>query len=199
MSSGIFSKETYYEPDKRYIENRLNLIKSNDGYHRLVTVHDDRIFYSDEKYSQNLDFLTAQQHHDFHTHVLLERTKRKWPVLNSEFGYECGPGGTATHNGPAHSPEELIHRAYEIVMAGGYIVYYYNFTAWDIIDYSHTPKGYEYFKILYDFFTSVEWWKLEPHPEFCSQKVRCLAHPGKEYIFYRREKLTEWGAPPELI
>lgn len=69
-------------------------------------------------------------------------------------------------------------------MAGGYPAYYYDYTAFDVIDFRLTPKGYGYFKILHDFFTSVDWWRLDPHPEIIIWHGRCLADIGKEYIFY---------------
>ena len=35
---------------------------------------------------------------------------------------------------------------------------------------------------------NIEWWKLEPHPEFARENpsAYCLASPGKEYLFYLR-------------
>jgi hypothetical protein len=34
----------------------------------------------------------------------------------------------------------------------------------------------------------IEWWKLEPHPEFVLENpsLFCLADPGNEYLFYLR-------------
>ncbi len=70
-------------------------------------------------------------------------------------------------------------------MAGGYPVYYYDYTAWDIIDYSYTPPGYAYFKILYELMTSIEWWNLGPLPHICCVSgIRCLGQPGKLYLVY---------------
>lgn len=180
-----FSKEAFHETDKEYIKSRINLVKECDAYHRLFTIHDDRYYSSNEKYNESIDFITLQQHSDFYTSILLERQKRKWPVLNAEFGYEPGPLGSddLTYQ-VGHSPEEIIRRAYHIVMAGGYPGYYYTYTAWDVIDYSYIPKGYAYLKILYDIFTSVNWWEFEPHPEVCCWHGKCLARLEKEYLAY---------------
>ncbi len=178
-----YSKEAYYEADKDYINSRIEIIKEYDAYKHLITLHDDRVLLDNCNYNKNLDFLTAQQHNDFYYSILYERQKRKWPVFNSEFGYEWGPLQKPL-TWAAQNAEEFVGRAYEVVMAGGYPGYYYDYTAWDIIDFSVIPKGYSYFKILYDFFTSIEWWKLEPHPEVCCWHGRCLADIGREYVFY---------------
>lgn len=181
-----FSKECRKEPDKEYVASRLKMIKALDGYGRLVTVHDDEFFYSIPGYNCFLDFYTAQQHFDYYTTVLLEKAKHKWPVFNAEYGYEHRTEENEECTAGEHSGEEIVHRACQIVMAGGYPGYYYKDTAFDVIDYSFHPRGYSCFRNLYNFFTSIEWWKLEPHPEFfiSGRPYRCLAIPGKEYLFY---------------
>ena len=180
-----FSKESYNEPDKTYIGSRLDFIREKDAYQRLLTVHDDKHLYADPDNRQKLDFITVQQHFDYHSQVMLQRALKQWPVLNAEFGYECGPNGlndcTFTI---CQTPEEVIKRAYYVVMAGGYPAYYYTYTAWDIIDYSQIPRGYSYFKIMYDFFYSLEWWRFEPHNEMSCFSHTCLAIPQKEYVCF---------------
>jgi len=181
-----YAKESYYETDKDYIKNRLELIRMTDGYHRLVTIHDDRLFYARDSHARTLDFHTGQQHHDLHASALLERGKREWPVFNSEFGYECGPKGTGdlTYN-VGHSAEELVKRAYQVVMAGAYPAYYHTYTAWDVIEWDLTPPGYRYFKILHDFFTSIEWWRFRPGEEYSIGSGGCvLAIPSREYVVF---------------
>ncbi len=194
-----FSKEGFYELDKDYLINRLNLIKNNDAYNHLTTVHDDRILYGRCADRLPVDFLTAQQHKahyrhtDFYYFTLLETMKKDWPVLVAEFGYEHGPKGAddLTYK-QGNSAEDLIGIAYDIIMAGGYITYYYTYTGWDIIDYSSIPKGYGYFKILYEFFTSVKWYAFTPYPDCNCAGCRCLARVGHEYIFFI-DKVTNFG------
>lgn len=180
-----FSKESYNEWDKEYIRSMLSLIKENDGYNRLRTVHDDPIIYNRDRYAELLDFQTMQQHEDFFNAILRQREKRAWPIINSEFGYEHGPGGVKDVTWPVSTtPEDVIYRAYATIMGGGYPTYYYTYTAWDVINYSYHPPGYKYMKILYDFFTSIEWWKLTPNDEVsCWMKIRCLEEPGRQYVF----------------
>ncbi len=182
-----FSKEAYYETDKEYMNNRIEYIRGLDGYKRLLSHHDDKEFYEVEKYAKNLDFYTAQQHDDHHYHVLYEKKKKEWPIFNSEFGYEFGPKGIGdTTHGIGQVAEVVLQRAYDIACAGGYVAYYYNYTAWDIINIEHDPIGYKYFKTFYDFFTSFEWWNMKPCPEISlwSDSIRCLSNPGKEYALF---------------
>jgi hypothetical protein len=179
-----FSKEAKNEPDKGYIADRIRLIRSLDAYGRLITVHDDHVYF-ESQYRDTMDFLTVQQHEEFHMHGWLERELTPWPVFNSEFGYEQGPGGPEdiTYR-VAQSAEEFVRRAWEVVTSGTYPAYYYTYTAWDVIDQSHTPPGYGYFKNLYDFMTSVEWWLFEPYRAFQRSFGRGMRIRGEEYLIY---------------
>ncbi len=201
-----FSKEAYNESDKEYIASRIKLIKEFDGYQRLHTIHDDLKFYGDEKKRNLVDFHTLQQHTDFYYSALYFRSRKRWPIFNAEFAYEHGPNGlNDISNRIGHSPEDVILRAYDVVMAGAYPCYYYTHTAFDVIDYSYTPKGYNYCKILYDFFTSINWWEFEPSPESTLSRQRCLVRRiGKyaaEYVLFcvkDRKKNSRIALKPEL-
>lgn len=181
-----YAKESYYELDKDYLASRIALIKANDGYRRLMTVHDDRRFYGKPENAGLLDFVTLQQHGDFYTSAILEREYRNWPIFNSEFGYESGPGGLDDFFAWSNNTvEDFIDRAYKVVMAGAYPAYYYNYTAWNIIDYSWTPPGYKLFGILNSFFTSIKWWEFEPRRDYVrNDRVLCLARGVEEFVLY---------------
>jgi hypothetical protein len=183
-----YSKESYYELDKDYLASRLAIVKANDGYRRLLTVHDDRRFYGQPQNAGLLDFATLQQHDEFYNSMLLNRAARQWPIFNSEFGYESGPGGVDDYFAWSNNTvEDFINRAWQVAMGGAYIGYYYNYTAWNIIDYSHIPPGYKLFKILADFFTSIDWWAFEPRPDYVrNDRILCLARGTAEYVMYTR-------------
>jgi hypothetical protein len=68
-------------------------------------------------------------------------------------------------------------------MAGGSGAYYYTYTAWDIIRPNDTPPGYEYFKNLYDFFTTTRYWAMKP-VEGVTGEGYCLAEAGREYVVF---------------
>ena len=196
-----YSKETYYEPDKEYVKGRIGLVRGLDAYRRPWTVHDDLVFTHDPRYTDTLDFVTLQRHTDFHWSILYERERKDWPVLNAEFSYEARPGHESDpYAWTAHAAEEVADRAYKIVMAGGYLCYYYDGTAFDVIEDLALPIGYGYMKILSDFFTSIEWYAMEPHPEYSCYTAYCLADTGWEYIFYTSPKqklLVNLLIPPD--
>jgi hypothetical protein len=178
------SKEAQYEKDLTYKINRLKFIRDNDPYHRLLTVHDDHATYARGVYNALLDFRSDQQHSDWRQTMLDHLRARQWPVINTEFGYEQGPGGSQdkTYN-RAQPPEEVSRRAWEVYTAGGFGVYYYTYTAWDVIRPLDTPPGYAYFKHLRDFLQGTNYWRLLP-TDGVSSDGYCLADPGHEYVVF---------------
>lgn len=181
-----FAKESKNEPDKDYLLNRLNFVKSLDAYRHLVTTHDDPGYFTTAARCRSIDFFTSQQHTNYFYSALAGKERYGVPYFNSEFGYEHGPGGMDDYTyGVRQSPEEFVSRAYEVAMAGAYPAYYYTYTAWDVIDYRYDPPGAKYFEILYDFFTSIEWWKFEPNLEFTQpNSAVCLARDDEEIVIY---------------
>jgi hypothetical protein len=152
-----------------------------------VTVHDDDKANDAGAYDELTDFRADQQHSDWHATILRQRGRRGWPVVNVEFGYEHGPGGLDDKTyGVVQSPEEVVRRAWEIALAGGYTAYYYSYTAWDVIRPADVPPGYAYFKHFGDFFRDTQHWLLRPADELVSEGW-CLANPGREYVVFLNE------------
>jgi len=181
-----FSKEAHNEKDLEYKLSRFRLIRSADPYRRLVTNHDDDAAYNSGAYDELLNFRSDQQHKNWREMILQQRRQNSWPVVNVEFGYEWGLKGEddKTYR-VVQSPEEVCRRAWEICMAGGAIVYYYTFTAWDVIHPEDTPTGYSYFRNLHDFFAGTKYWLMQP--EDIVSEGYCLANPGDEYIVFLNE------------
>lgn len=179
-----FSKEANNERNLEYKLNRFEFIKKHDPYRRLITNHDDKATYDTGVYNDVLDFRSDQQHDNFHKVTLDHQKQNAFPVVNVEFGYEHGLNGIEDKTyGVAQSPEEVCRRAWEICLAGGYIAYYYTYTAWDVIRPEDTPPGYAYFKNLYDFFSNTEYWLMKPADELVEDGY-CLANKGKEYVIF---------------
>ena len=188
-----FSKESYNEKNIDYKKNMLKLIRTTDAYDHPVTLHDDNDYYKGY-YDSLADFHADQYHNsDRYDKSLEQRAYKNWPVMNIEFGYECGPGGIndKTYN-QAQEPKEVCNRAWVLAMAGSYVVYYYTNTAWDVIKYDETPVGYQYFKILSDFFNSFGYSDFIPSG-FIKSNSQIEKDPGgysmikdgKEMLFYR--------------
>lgn len=182
-----FSKEAHNEKDLDYKLGRFRFLRANDPYRRLVTCHDDDQANDRGAYDGWNDYRADQHHSNWRAKILQQRQRRAWPVVNVEFGYEHGPGGPNDKTyGVVQSPEEVVRRAWEIALAGGYTAYYYTHTAWDVIRPSDTPPGYGYFKNLRAFLEGTRYWELAPATHLVSAGW-CLARPGTEYVVFQNE------------
>jgi hypothetical protein len=105
-------------------------------------------------------------------------------VVNAEFGYEYGVEKLPTH---AHRNQcdwkEFLRRAWHIHLAGGYGVYYYNNTAWDVVKPDPEPPGMKRFQLLRQTLESLPYWRMKPSNHLAAGGP-CLALPGEAYIFY---------------
>ena len=167
------------------------MVRSTDAYGRLTTAHDDDMYEWDPVLSRNLDFRTDQQHSDYPAMILFDRARRAYPVVNAEFGYEYGVEKLPTH---AHRNQcdwqELLRRAYHIYLAGGYGVYYYNNTAWDVVKPDPEPPGMLRFQRLKDTLSQLPYWRMEP-ANHLAVGGPCLALDGEAYACYLEgEQLT---------
>ena len=182
-----FSKEAHNEKDLAYKQGWLKWLRENDPYHHLTTVHDDDQANDSGAYDDLTDFRADQGHRDWHNLILRQRTRHAWPVANVESDYECGPGGVKDKTyGKAETPEEMMGTHWEIAMAGGYIAYYYTYTAWDVIRPLDVPPGYAMMKHFGDFWRATEYWTLEPSEKLVSVGY-CLANPGHEYVVFQKQ------------
>lgn len=172
------SKEAQNRPDE-YWEDRLQFIKKYDAHDHLVTIHSLWHRHEDLK-RQYCDFISDQQHGDWHEHITDRRKFLERPVMNIEFSYEIGPIETYRVK---QYPDEVRRRMWVIYMAGGYATYYYSLTAWDVISHEIIPPGYSYCKHLYNFFTRTRYWEMDPRDDLVD-KGHCLAREGEEYIVY---------------
>jgi hypothetical protein len=181
------AKEAHNEKDLDYKLGRLRYFRENDPYHRLLTVHDDKANYDRGVYDGLVDYRSDQQHTEWRKVMLSHLEQRAWPVINTEFGYECGAKGVSdkTYN-VAQLPEEVCRRAWEVYTAGGFGAYYYTYTAWDVIRPGDTPPGYAYFNNLRKFFAGTTYWKMKPTEGVVSEGY-CLADAGREYVIFLNE------------
>jgi hypothetical protein len=177
-----FSKESYYEKDDQLQSRLIDLVRSADAYRRLTTAHDDDLYEWNPDLNRNIDFRTDQQHTDWAQMIMFDRALRRYPVVNSEFSYEKGVEDLPTH-AHKHDWEEQLRRAYLIYLAGGYGVYYYNNTAWDVVKPDPEPPGMMRFQLLKDMLSSLPYWRMAPGNHLAVGGP-CLALPGQAYAFY---------------
>lgn len=177
-----YSKEAKYEKDKALTKKLIDLIRANDAYKRLTTIHDDNIYQADPKLIANINFYSDQFHSRWAEKIAFDRTIRNWPAVNVEFAYERGVENLPTY-GIKHDWEEQLRRAWLIYMAGGYGVYYYANTAWDLVKPDPEPPGYRRFKYLKDALSELPYWEMEPMNEI-SIGDACLGKAGEAYACY---------------
>ncbi len=179
-----FSKESYNEKDNLLQSRLIDLVRYTDAYRRLTTTHDDDSYAWNAELSRNIDFRTDQQHSDYAAMIRFDRTRRQYPVVNAEFGYEYGVEKLPTHAHPNQCDwQEFLRRAYHVYLAGGYGVYYYNNTAWDVIKPDPEPPGMKAWQILKESLSALPYWRMEPADQLAVGGP-CLALPGEAYAIY---------------
>lgn len=189
-----FSKECFNERDKTLQRRLIDLVRSNDAYRHLFTAHDNDIYDWNPELNTNTDFRTDQQHTNWGEAVAFDRTLRKWPVINAETGgYERGVEDLPTYSQKLEW-QEVLRRAYLTYLAGGYHVYYYNNTAWDVVKPEPESPGNARFQQLKETLEALPYWRMEPVNEL-SIGGPCLAIPGEVYACYS-DSPAEGGNPP---
>ena len=127
-------------------------------------------------------------------------TGRPMPQINEEYGYEdhypVKWGGN--RRSPARSADNRRRLAWEIAMAGCYQTTGERANGGNG---SHLPSpggwingGFDGsmrmlvgYQRMVDFFTSVEYWKLEPMPGVGGGTLRVLGEPGRQYVVYYQD------------
>ncbi|WP_299780222.1 DUF5060 domain-containing protein [uncultured Formosa sp.] len=185
------SKEAlrYGYDDPNYITERIDRLKKQDAYNRLVTVHD---FDYCEANPDKVDIISAQFWHSNIYNKMLELKERypNKPIINLENGAyeECEYDIFLDSN--YNNPRSGIERNYKCAFAGTYTSYYWQGTAWNIVIYDPfsedvkiQPK-FEYYKYLHEFLDKINFEKLKPSDRYSSSGY-CLANnKDGEYVYY---------------
>jgi hypothetical protein len=181
-----FSKESNNETDVAYKSGRIKMIHAKDVYHHPVSTHTDAGYYSNSASNGLLDFRTDQNQTGWYATIISHRNANPWPVINSEFQYECGNDGGHTY-GVCTDKLSVLKDACEVVMAGGYFSYYYTYHAWDVVRSTEVPNGLGYYDNLYKVLSATKWSQLSPSDTLLNNAGtgrHCLANPGSEYLIY---------------
>jgi len=179
-----FSKESFNEKNDRLEQSMVRLIRTEDAYGHLVTIHDDNTLLWHDELGRTVDFQTQQIHADYEAGTAFGRALHGRPVLNAEFGYEFGVEKLPTHAHRNRSEwQPFLQRAWTVTLAGSYPVYYYDNTAWDVVKPDPEPPGMMRWKLLKDTLNALPYWTMEPHNELAMGGI-CLARPGVAYVFY---------------
>ncbi len=124
-----------------------------------------------------------------------QATGRIIPQVNEEYGYEDHYPDWNPIPAPGCSAEGCRRMAWEMAMAGTYQTT--GETAKRGIGVPPDTGGgwingrgdaamtlLETQSHMVDFFTTLEWWKMDPHDELVDQGAFCLAEPGRQYAVY---------------
>lgn len=182
------SKEAlgYGHTDVNYITERIERLKKQDAFNRLVTVHD---YGYCSRFPKKVDFVSVQIWKSELNSVMQSVCKKipGKPILNIEHGgYERGP--YEVFNGNYTSPEVCLERAYQCVFAGTYPSYYWQGAAWNVIvpDINELPKAerprFDYYRHMRTF---LDCYKLDQliAGDQRSNAGFCL-HDGKDLLIY---------------
>ena len=176
-----------------------------DPHDRLLGIHPGPAWVTEEfnELATWMSFGDYQQNYEnVHDVALAARIRRATPIVNSEYGYylrdqsedgECDKQNSCTR-------EEFRFAAYDILMAGAYIVTGFGSTYYGGIrdpgpfdvhagrnDVAEDDIGH-----MRTLFHSVTWWNLDPRPEEISGDgvTRLLADAGSEYVAYVRDNAS---------
>jgi hypothetical protein len=171
-----------------------------DPYNHLATSHPTDNRHQDR--TSDWFGMTSFQRWDrpLHAWMLQQRdvqraTGRIVPQLNEEYGYEDHYPDWAPYKAPAASADADRRAAWEISMAGAYQTTGETAKRGTGVapdsgggwvngrgDSTMTMlRGYAHMVAL---FTSLEWWKADPHDELVNNGAMCLAEKGTFYVVY---------------
>jgi hypothetical protein len=190
------NEHTHYRKVPEWTDAMGNMVKKWDPYKHLTSAHNKAYrtsLWSDLTLIQNWSrpiYSAMIKHRNDQ-----EKTGRIIPQVNDEYGYEDHYPVWSRNYPNGQSADMNRRAAWEITMAGCYQTTgetarqgtaYFPDTGGGWIngrgDHSMTMlRGYSN---MVDFFTSIEWWKMNPASDLVGQDVMCLAEKNRQYVVY---------------
>jgi hypothetical protein len=184
--------------DEKWTHETGTLIEQWDPYHHLATSHPIHTEHQDRAsgwfgFTSYQDWSRNQHALMLESRKLQEQAGRIIPQTNEEYGYEDHYPSWAAAG--SDSADVLRQTAWEIYMAGGYQtagesarrgtnVWPDTGGGWMNGRGDDTQTMFVGYEHIVEFFTSLEWWKANPHDELVDQGDYCLADPGHVYAVY---------------
>jgi len=165
------SKEALYygRANFDYIHERIDRLRANDNYDRLLTVHSYKYC---SKFPEKVDYISSQNwaHNLYDKMYAARKTHPKKPVFNIEHGgYEESPYVVFT--GDYINAETCLRRNYMCLFSGVYTTYYWQGASWNVVIYNpfEQPEDFikpkfEYFKHMNTLFTDLDFSTMKPTP-----------------------------------
>lgn len=198
--------------DETWAHATGTLIEQWDPYQHLATSHPVNREHQDRA-SEWFGFTSIQEWSRRQHALMLEerqiqlKTGRIIPQANEEYGYEDHYPHWAPPP-PGDSADTLRRVAWDIAMAGAYgtagetcrrgtNIWPDTGGGWINGRSDDTTTMLNGYAHMVEFFTSFEWWKVEPHDELVTGGAYCLAKPGEIYAIYLPDtrKVTATLAP----
>lgn len=188
-----------------WAEKMGSFLKKCDPYNHLMSVHGfpyfnfrtapwaDFAMYQSWDAAGGCDFMSLNRQ-------VQAATGRKIPQINEEYGYEghYPPWGSGIVP-PGRSDDNRRRLAWGIYMSGCYQT---NGERADQGTCAGKDSGggwingrgdstmvmFKGFEIIYNIFTQLQWWKMEPNLRIVNHGPLCLEEPGRQYLAY-----VPWG------
>lgn len=188
------SKEAlfYGRADEAYIKNRIERLRSQNHYDRLVTVHDYKYC---AKYPEQVDFISTQDWGSSIYDLMLGVRKRfpDKPIYNIEHGgYEESP--YLVFPGDYTDPEVSLRRNWMTLFAGVYSTYYWQANAWNVIIYNPFEQAddfikprFDYFKHMSQFFSLFNFAEFRPDPGKNGSGYNLVNNEGTHLIYVSKD------------
>ncbi|UZO82290.1 DUF4038 domain-containing protein [Aquimarina sp. ERC-38] len=188
------SKEALYygRADADYVHGRIDRIRKQDAYNRLLSVHD---FKYCSRYPEKVDFISIQNwsHNIYDKMMEVKKRFKDKPVFNIEHGgYEESPYVVFT--GDYTNPEICLRRNYMCLFAGVYTTYYWQGTSWNVIIYNPFEQPvdfikprFDYFKPMKKLFSQFEFNTLKPTPAKNGSAYNLTDDKGTVLLYIHKE------------
>ena len=213
--SGEYDKVAWSNPNSMEEWAELaNAIRSADPHNRMIAIHGTGLVedFADESWMSFGDYM--QFYTDLHNSIIKSRDHGE-PVVNAEYAYflrdQDGDGVVDKPN--SATLEEFRYASWDILMAGGYFVTGFGTTylggksdpgPFNVNDPRNNPAE-EDLQHMKAFFTSIEWWKLNPADSLVTGTGihYCLSELGRQYVVYvrgvRDSVILKFGSPATKI
>ncbi len=171
-------------------------LRAHDPYAHMTSVHGNGDYPFRKSAWTDFAMYQSWDEHGAYDFMLRSRAKqeatgRPMPQVNEEYGYEDHypyPWGEARLY-PTRSADTRRRLAWQMTMAGGYqttgersnVPGYGGWVTGRGNDEMVLLKLHQH---LYDFWTSLKWWKLDPLKGVGPADVPCLGLAGEIYVFY---------------
>ncbi|AQG81080.1 DUF5060 domain-containing protein [Spirosoma montaniterrae] len=205
--------------NEAWAETMGKFLRDADPYDHLTSIHGNADF--PFRAANWVDFVMFQNWDECGGYyAMLQNRDRQAktgvikPQINEEYGYEdhypewgCGPLGKRV--APARDAKSRTRLAWEITMAGGYQTTGERANqgtgngpdtggGWINGRGDNSMIMLNYYAILHDIVTSLDWWKMVPNNAITHHGTLCLANPdARQYLLYVQSGVPTLSTPKQ--